>query len=407
MLAGPDQTRRPGLAILANVPTPYRMHLHRRIVREIPEMQLHSLFTHGHTQFRWQFEMPPELNAVRFGAPGQDTRCSPIRYAWTDLRKARRIVRYLDEHDVRAVVIPGYSDLTRIALLRSCRRRANRFSYLRADSNIHGDIDPNSLRGRVKRVLVRWAIRQVDAVMPMGQFGREYFEQYGARRFYYVPYEPDCSIFQQVDTDALARFQSDRGLKPGRRRILYSGRLVNLKRVDLLINAFAKIAEQRPDWDVVIVGDGPERGQLEQSVPESLRDRYHWLGFCEMDQLPLAYRSCDLLVHPSEYEPWALVIHEAMAAGLPVIASHVVGAAKEMVEPGINGDIFPSGNLEELTSKLAVATEPNTLTEYQQNIPAVMDRYHERLDPVRGLRSALTDAGLLGSAEPQPTEGST
>src|SRR5262249_7303244 len=154
-------------------------------------------------------------------------------------------------------------------------------------------------------------------IMPMGRLGQQYYEKYGARRekCYWVPYEPDYEHFARAGSEELEAFERRHGLDAGRRRLLYCGRLVEVKRVDLLLDAFAAVAGVRPEWDLVIAGDGPLRAGLEARVAAPVRGRVQWLGFLEVDAMRLAYHAADVLVLPSSFEPWAVVVNEAMAAG--------------------------------------------------------------------------------------------
>ena len=382
---------RPGLAIIANVLTPYRVALHERIVRELPGYRLHTLLTHSFTEFRWEMEVPEQINVVSFAEEGRPAKSAGWRYLRADWAKAGRILRYIQAHGIKVIILGGYSDLTRLRLLRACRSRGIAV-FLRGDSNILGDT-ATGLKTWLKKRLVRWAVRQAAAVMPMGELGRQYFEKYGADKYFIVPYEPDYRQFQQADEVDLQAFCAERGLDGSRRHLLFSGRLVPVKRADLLVDAFAALADKRQEWDLLIAGDGALRSELAARVPAHLADRVKWLGFCEMDQLRLAYRAADVLVHPSEFEPWALVIQEAMAAGLVVVSSHVVGAAREMVEPGRNGEIFESGDLQQLVSKLLLVTDPQKLEGYKANVEPCFEAYRKRADPVDGIRQALAEFG--------------
>jgi len=175
--------------------------------------------------------------------------------------------------------------------------------------------------------------------------------KYGAdpKRIYRVPYWPDFDAFTSYNDVALERLQRKFGLDRDRRYIMYSGRLVPEKRVDLLIDAFVAIAAERPDWDLLIVGHGPLSDELRRRVPEALRRRVVWTGFLEGTENVLAFHAADMLVLPSDQEPWALVVQEAMAAGLVVVASNIVGAAHELVEDRVSGRIFAAGNLQQIT----------------------------------------------------------
>src|SRR5690606_26573335 len=136
--------------------------------------------------------------------------------------------------------------------------------------------------------------------------------------------------------------QAQYQLRPDRRYFLYSGRLAPVKRVDTLLDAFIQIAAERPDWDLLIVGGGPLEASLKARVPEQLRDRVAWTGFIgDPDELAAVYACADVFILPSSYEPWAVVVCEAAAAGLPILASEVVGAAGELCRNGVNGWLFP------------------------------------------------------------------
>ena len=169
--------------------------------------------------------------------------------------------------------------------------------------------------------------------------------------------------------------------------------MVWLKRVDLLIDAFASIAADRPEWDLVVLGDGTLKANLMARVPTELAKRVRWLGFIDNQELVSAiYRSCDMLVLPSDYEPWALVVNEAAAAGLAIVASDSVGAAAELVRTGVNGEIFLSGNLRDLSAKLTLVTDSAKIDRFKAGSNTVLAEWRSSADPVEGLRQALRTA---------------
>jgi glycosyltransferase involved in cell wall biosynthesis len=234
--------------------------------------------------------------------------------------------------------------------------------------------------------------------MPCGSLGRAYFEKYGAKpdRVFYFPYEPDYDLPNRV-SEADVRAAGERfGLKEVRRRIVYSGRLVAYKRVDLLINAFTTVAPERPEWDLLVVGDGPERAALESRVPAELRGRVTWTGFLDDQAVVTAlYKASDVLVLPSDVEPWAVVINEAAAAGLAIVASDMVGAAAELVRDGVNGRVFRAGDSAGLVAALREVTSAGRVDEMKGVSAGVLADWRARGDPVMGLRRALEFAGVL------------
>ena len=107
------------------------------------------------------------------------------------------------------------------------------------------------------------------------------------------------------------------------------------------------------------------------------------------------YRLSDALVLPSDYEPWALVVNEAAAAGLAIVTSDVVGAAAALVRENRNGRTFPAGNLPALVRCLEDVTSPTSIDRYKSASLEVLAEWRQAADVVRGVRQALHFGGVL------------
>jgi glycosyltransferase involved in cell wall biosynthesis len=395
-----DRDHRPLLALINNVQTPYRVHLHRRIARELSGVRIASIYTHDQPDHPWEVERVDEINPVRFGRGQPMVEQGALRWMIHDWKKAGRIIQWLNEHRARAVILGGYSDLTRLRLIRWCRR-AGVPCFVWGDSNIHGDL-ASGLERAVKTQVVRWVVRNAVGVMPCGTFGQMFFDRYGAEpeRCFFVPYEPDYELIRSVPESALAEVRSAFGLDPARRRLVVCARLVRAKRVDLAIDAFAAIADERPEWDLVIIGDGVLGDELKARVPAALQCRVIWTGFIgDQARISAIYRASDVLICPSDYEPWAVVINEAAAAGLAIVASSVVGAAAELVKDGINGALFPAGDLLALTERLRGVTSAGAINRLRAGSSGVLADWQRRGDPVEGIRRALRFVGVIGAPD--------
>src|SRR5437763_13362659 len=114
---------RPAIAIIQNSLTPYRLHYHTRIVREMPEVSLWSIFTHGESNSPWGQAAPAEIGPVEFGPGEPSVRQADPGRAWHEWRKGGRICRWLRAAGVRAVVLGGYDDPGRVRILNWCHRR--------------------------------------------------------------------------------------------------------------------------------------------------------------------------------------------------------------------------------------------------------------------------------------------
>jgi glycosyltransferase involved in cell wall biosynthesis len=380
------------IAIVANALTPYRLHFHQRVAREIPQIKLCSIFTHEVSNANWAFRPTEEINATLFGKGEATAQQAELGRAAHEWKKGGAIIDWLIRHEVRFVLVNGYNDLGRLRIFRWCHRHGVPVAIW-SDSNIRGE-SATGIFAVAKKLLVGRVVNWCEAIMPCGSLGAEYFMKYGASRnqMYYVPVEPDYRLIQGLDTTLIAQVRERFALDPARRRIIYSGRLIREKRVDLLIDAFARIAAERPEWDLLIVGDGPLKAELQKHATP----RTQWTGFID-DQATIAalYRLSDVLVLPSSFEPWALVINEAAAAGLAIVASDVVGAAVELVRDGVNGYIFRSGDLEDLTGKLRDVTAADRIDALKSGSAKVLQQWRDTADPIQGLRRALAACKVL------------
>ncbi|MBX7102697.1 MAG: glycosyltransferase family 4 protein [Gemmataceae bacterium] len=390
----------PVVAIVSNALTPYRLHYHRRLVREVPGIRWASLFTHDVSNAPWGMVAEAEINPVRFG-PGEssDDQSKPTR-ALHEFRKGGRVIRWLKAHEVAAVVLLGYNDPGRIRILSWCRSRSIP-CFIFGDSNIRGDGD-HGMKSLVKRRVLSSVLRKSSGVLACGSMGREYFRRYGVpdSRIHYTPYEPDYAMIASITDVEIESALTKRGLPTGRRFLMYCGRLVPVKRVDLVIDAFAACARDRPEWDLLIIGDGPLRPELESRVPELLRPRVHWTGFSgDQREVAALQRSAAALALLSEVEPWGVVINEAVAAGLAVIASDTVGAAAELVRDGVNGRVIPAKNVAAANEAVRDVTDPENLARYRAASAGVLDCWRKAADPVAGMLAALAGVGITPSAQ--------
>jgi len=138
------------------------------------------------------------------------------------------------------------------------------------------------------------------------------------------------------------------------RSFVFVGRLVPEKAVDVLARAYVAYRAESPDpWPLQVAGTGPLAAALE-GIPGVSLD-----GFVQPSKLPALLASNGCLVLPSRFEPWGVAIHEAAAAGLPIVCTDSCGASTRFVLDGYNGRVIPAEDPRALANALRwVAAHP-------------------------------------------------
>ncbi len=139
------------------------------------------------------------------------------------------------------------------------------------------------------------------------------------------------------------------------RLVLFTGQMLERKGVMHLIQAFQKT--KCPDLGLILLGDGPEWENY-RAATQDLAGIF-WEGYIQARDMGPYLAAADVLVMPSSLEPWGLVVNEAMAAGVPVIATTCSGATTDLVRDGETGYAFTAGDIDRLASLLgSVASAP-------------------------------------------------
>ena len=201
--------------------------------------------------------------------------------------------------------------------------------------------------------------RRADAIVTASSHERGLLERYyGAdpRRMCTIPCGVDLDLFQPRDR---AASRSALRLPAGAPVILWVGRLEKLKGVDILVEAVAQL--RRDDVVLLLVGgdEGAEalRAELQaQAAAAGIAANVRFEGAVPHDRLPVYYSAADVCVVPSYYESFGLVAVEAMACGLPVVASRVGGLVSTVTD-GVTGFLIPWRCPGPFAEKLGVLVE--------------------------------------------------
>jgi glycosyltransferase involved in cell wall biosynthesis len=205
-----------------------------------------------------------------------------------------------------------------------------------------------------KKILWPPLFRLADQVIVPSSGSRDVMLSLGipGERITLTPYSVDNDWwFQQSAQVDRAATRAAWGASPTDPVILFCAKLQPWKRPVDLLRAFAKA--DLSNAILVFAGEGPLRSQLESEASAlSVSSRVRFLGFVNQSQLPAVYTSADVMVLPSEYEPFGVVVNEAMCCGCPVLASDRVGAARDLIAPVAPQFVFSCGDTDALAAVL-------------------------------------------------------
>jgi glycosyltransferase involved in cell wall biosynthesis len=274
-----------------------------------------------------------------------------LHFNW-GVRKALR--------DTGPEVIAGTGYVSPAYLIAQRYARQNRLGYVLWSGS-------TARSSRIGKGPIRWMkqrfIRRCDACLSYGTEATRCLELLGAdpARIITGCNTVDIGHFERMAHEA-AEAPSYAGWrsKYPRRLVLFVGHMIERKGVMDLVEGFRKVGN--PDLGLVIVGDGPEWGKYQEAavgIPNLF-----WEGYVQSRDMGPYLAAADALVMPSHIEVWGLVINEAMAASVPVIATRSSGAAVDLIEEGRTGRTFEAGDVEGLSCILrSVAEEPEVWRE--------------------------------------------
>jgi glycosyltransferase involved in cell wall biosynthesis len=182
----------------------------------------------------------------------------------------------------------------------------------------------------------------------------QYHESMGIRssQLAITPYVVDEELISQVHAATqVDAFRMANAIPMNAFVFVFCAKFIQRKRPLDVIAAFAQVANLGKDIRLIMIGDGPLRKEMEDSVRNlNIKDKVLFPGLIPYTSLPEWYTASNILVFSSEHEPYGLPVNEAMLCGIPVIVSDRIGARLDLVEEGITGWIYPVGDVNALAS---------------------------------------------------------
>ncbi len=334
--AGPLPIR---VAAVFPEPTPYRAPLLDRVAA-LPEIELTVVYAAGTVAGRtWRVEPKHDavfLRGVR--VPGA------ARVLHHDYPFTPGIVPALNDGRPDVVVVSGWSTFAAQAAIAWCRVRG--VPYLLVVES-HDEGPRAGWRRTVKDSVVPSVVANASGVLVTGTLARNSMVARGASadRVRVFANTVDVEEFGDQASRLLGRRPDLRdalGATPDDVVVLSVARLAPEKGLDVLVRAIADAGDER--LLLVVAGEGTERARLEK-LAEEAGVRLVLTGDVEWERVVELYVAADVFALLSEREPWAVVVNEAAACGLPLVLSDRVGAAHDLLRDGENGTLVQAGDV--------------------------------------------------------------
>jgi len=225
--------------------------------------------------------------------------------------------------------------------------------YFRGDSTLIDE--QGGIKQLLRRLYLKWVYRNTDYAFYVGKNNKEYFLAHGIPddKLFFAPHAIDNDRFNDSTGEYSKEAKDMRkelGIPEKDVVILFVGKFESKKNPLILIEAAKRINDENLHF--VFVGNGDWESDMKKKSKDM--KNIHYLAFQNQSRMPVIYYLADILALPSQGpgETWGLVVNEAMACGRAILVSTKAGCYSNLVENGINGYVFESGNLDECVESI-------------------------------------------------------
>jgi glycosyltransferase involved in cell wall biosynthesis len=290
---------------------------------------------------RW-FPTTPALRRV------SEALLSQAGAAWVDLAACRRFDRQVAARLPAGIDAVIACEISALETFRAARRRgvatlldAPSFHH-RTQDRVHGRTAPAAVHRRVVAVKDR-EIALADHILTVSELARESYLEAG------VPPERVHALTLGANLELFTPGEAQREATSF--TFLFAGASIGRKGFDLLLDAFTRVVVMEPAARLRVVGPRGDAAHLLDRLPPAARERVAEVGAVPQAALAAELRGADLMVLPSRHDSYGMAVPEALACGVPVLVSSMVGA-KDLVRSGETGWIVPVGDGAALSERM-------------------------------------------------------
>lgn len=205
-----------------------------------------------------------------------------------------------------------------------------------------------------ERLMAKIILSKASAIIALTQDMKNRMQGICSKNIIVFPNGVDVTRFERISPE---KVRQKLGIDEKCKTVLFVGNLRPIKGVEYLIEAMTRVVQEYPETRLVVVGVDFQDGRLQRLAQEkNLQERITFTGFIPPDKIPEYMVAADVFVLPSLSEGFPTVLLEAMAAGLPIVATKV-GGLSEIVTEGENGFLVEPRNSQQLAEKILFLLE--------------------------------------------------
>lgn len=346
---------------VTNIPNPYRIPLFNEMSRQFKENNIHLKLVFGSESYKRRlFKL--DTSEMKFDYEIlKDTGYTFSKDGEKTIFLYKGLTSLMNKEKPDAMIVAGFSPATIKIFL---RKIAKHTPYVIFSGTIErGKRNQNILRKLQRSLLTKNAA----SFVAYGNMAKEYLVNSGApeQHVFIGRNTVDTTFFAEKTSELRRQFSSE----SDKAHFTYLGYLVPRKNVILLLQSVKIVAQKRRDFILDVIGDGISLTELKNFVDHNqLNDVVTFHGFRQKNELPAFFAKSRGLLFQTDFDIWGLVLNEAMAAGVPCLASPNAGATYDLIEEGRNGFVVDFKDTQLVAQKIEWLIEhPHEAAEMGRN----------------------------------------
>lgn len=332
------------LAIITTHPIQYQTPLFKKLAKKLPNLQVFFASRHGLSSkyidpefkknIKWDIGSRMLDGYKSEFSKNQNKNINQFSLNFLNLEK--KLIKGNFDH----ILVLGWNNLLYInAILYALKHKIK--LILRVETNLLLKINP--IKRLIKTIILKNLFKKINYFLAIGILNKNFLLNHNVpkKKIYPGPYFVDNNFFSK---------KIKKKSESKKKIVLFVGKLIQRKNPFEFLN-LAQMFLKNKKIQFIMIGDGILKKECQKFINKRRLNNVSLIGFVNQTQLKKYYQKSDLLIVPSYYETWGLVINEAFASNIPVICSENCGASKDLILNGKTGFTYPTNELKILYTK--------------------------------------------------------